>query len=93
MLKREIDHARLSNKVIKGHSLRIGGATAYANSAEGGALTAGFMGLWASGSRWTCIQAYERPLERAGVDIGIESIMKLSKRTAVLGTYAAGLAP
>lgn len=44
--------AGFTDTMLKGYLLRIGGATTYANAGPDGAVIAGFMGLWVSGSRW-----------------------------------------
>lgn len=70
MLRRKVEESILGKAYIKGHFLHIEGATAYANSSEGGALRAGFMDLWTSGARCKYMHAYDRPLEMAGFAIG-----------------------
>lgn len=51
MLAMKVREADLSPQHIKRHSLRIGGATAYENSREGGSITVVLLGLWESGAR------------------------------------------
>lgn len=85
--------AFLGGAFIKGYSLRIGGATAYANSPYVGALTAGFMGLWTPRSRWDYMHAYEKPLQKSGISIGLEVGFRLADRATVVGAYASGKAP
>lgn len=50
-LSKRVELAGLSKELIEGHSLIIGGATAYAISLAADVSTAGFMSLWASGAR------------------------------------------
>lgn len=44
-LARKVKQAGLSPEHVRGHFLRIVGATAYDNSPSGGAITVGFLGL------------------------------------------------
>lgn len=69
MLEAKVKEADISPQHIKGHSLRNGGATEYANWPEGGSITPGFLGLWSSGARWRYIHAYRRPLEMTGLAV------------------------
>lgn len=57
-LAEKVKEAGLSEKFMKGHSLLIGAASAYANSSAAGPATASFMGFWTSGARWDYMQAY-----------------------------------
>lgn len=50
-LAKRVEEAGFSGKFIEGHSLRIGGSSAYANYGAAGPATAGFMGFWTLGSR------------------------------------------
>lgn len=92
-LAEKFKEAGLSEKFIKGHSLRIGGASAYANSSAAGAATAGFMGFWTSGARWDYMHADEDTLEKAGVAIAREKGGKLATRSGAVSSYAQGSAP
>lgn len=51
-LLEKVKDAGLSNLTLKEHSLRIGGSSIYANSGPKGTITAGFMGLWVSSTKW-----------------------------------------
>lgn len=93
MLKSKVREAVLSQTHIKGHSLRIEGATAYANSTSGGAINAGFLGLWASGARCNYMDAYRRSLELAGLAVSRETGVVLATRPGPVGTYAQDAAP
>lgn len=90
LLEAKVKEAGPSPQHIKGHSLRIGGATAYAKSPEGGSITAGFLGLWASEARWTHMHAYRRPLELAGLAVARETGAKLAVTSGLVGSYAQG---
>jgi len=70
--------------------LRRGGATAVANDAEGGYLTAGFMGTWASHARDGYIFALRRRVERAAWSIGRSAAEPgpLALRPGPVGQYA-----
>lgn len=52
------------------HSFRVGGAAAYANSPSGGAMVAGFMGLWKSKAQLDYMYACRPTVEATGVEIG-----------------------
>lgn len=93
MLSTKVREAGLTPDHMKGHSLRIGGATAYANSPSGGSVTSGFLGLWASGARWSYMHAYRRPLELAGLAVGKETVATLATRPGPVRAYAQGTAP
>lgn len=91
-LAKKIKEAGLSPQHIRGQSRGIGGATAYANSPNGGATTAAFLGLWESGAGWIYMHAYRRPLEMAGVAVERESGDTLV-RLGPVSKYAQGSAP
>lgn len=92
-LAEKVEEAGLSGKFIKGHSLRIGGASAYDNSSTAGAATAGFMGFWTSGARWDYMHAYEDTLEKAGVAIARVKGSNLAVRPGAVSSYSGGAAP
>lgn len=73
MIPMKVQEVRLSLKHFKGHSLKIGGATNYAETPEVGLITAGILGLWASRARWSYMHSYQRPLELAGLAVARES--------------------
>jgi len=52
------------------HSLRRGGATSVANAEDGGSLTAGFMGHWASDAKYGYMFALRQRVEGAALLIG-----------------------
>lgn len=79
ILKKKIAQAGLDNLILKGHSLRISGATSFANSGPEGIMTAGFMGLWKSNAKWRYMYAYQRTLEKASLNIGRETNNILAK--------------
>lgn len=75
LLAMKLREAGISPKHIKSHSLRIKGreGTAYAKSPEGCSITAGFLGLWSLGARWSYMNAYRRPIELAGLEVAREA--------------------
>lgn len=62
--------AGLSHLALKGHSLGIGGKTPFEDLGPHGAITTGFMGLWASSAKWHYMYAYQKKLEEASLKIG-----------------------
>ena len=70
------------------HSLRIGGATAYANSPSGGELCASMMGLWRSAARNRYLHAGEQWMERAGTAIGRETGQTMAGRPGPVAGYS-----
>ena len=63
-LRRLLEAAGVSVLASGLHSLRRGGATAVANHADGGHLTSGFMGTWASAAQDGYLFAMRRRAER-----------------------------
>lgn len=70
------------------HCLQIGGATAYANSPEGGDLIAGFMGLWLSDSKYSYMHACVGRLHRASLSVGREKGDDIAMRPGPVNAYA-----
>ena len=70
------------------HSLRIGGATAYANARSGGYAVSGFMGLWASPSRDGYIHACAPRIDMAALEIGRGTDWELAGRPGPVNRYA-----
>lgn len=93
LLADKVREALLSPQHVKGHSLRIGGATAYENSPDGGSITAGFLGLWASGARRAYMHAYRPPLELTGLAVARESQTVLAVRPGPVAAYAQAQVP
>lgn len=71
----------------------IDGAKAYPNSPSGGAINAGFLGLWASGARWAYMHAYRKSLWIAGVAVARETGDTLAMRPGPVAAYAQRNAP
>lgn len=69
-LQKCMEQAGYAQEKTGTHSLRIGGATAYANAGSGGYAVSGFMGLWASESRKGYIQACAPRIDMAALEIG-----------------------
>lgn len=93
MLAMKAQEAGLSLYHIKGHSLRIGGATEYANTPEGCSITASFLDLRVSRAGCSYMHAYWSPLELAGLAVERESGVELAVRPGPVGTYAQGKDP
>lgn len=70
------------------HSLRIGGATAYANSPEGGEIFSEFVGLWTSSSKLDYLYACSLRIEAAGIAIARERGMEIAVRPGAVARYA-----
>ena len=87
-LRECLTSAGLPNLATGAHCLRIGGATAYANSLDGGDLVAGLMGLWRSDAKDGYIHACAPRLEYAGRRIAMESGMALADRPGPVASYA-----
>lgn len=61
-LAKASNEANLSDLALDTHLLRIGGATAYANSPSGGELVAGFMELWLTNPKYDYMHATQEKL-------------------------------
>lgn len=70
------------------HSLRIGGATAYCNSPNGGEIVAGYMGLWVSDAKYAYFHGCNGLLEKAGYSIAREVGDTPAVRPGPVSTYA-----
>lgn len=93
MLAEKVREAGLSPQHVKGHSIRIVVATAYANSPEDRSIMAEFTRLWASGARWAYMHDYRRPLELSGLAVARETVVVLAVRPGLVSAYAEGKEP
>lgn len=89
---KKLEKSELSQLSLKGHSLRIGGATAYVNSGPDDCATAGFMGLWASSAKWRYMHAYQETLERVTLQVGRQIEGTLAVTPGPVANYANGTA-
>jgi len=72
------------------HSLRAGGATAYANTPFGGSLAAGFMGLWSSEAKNRYFHGCCEYLESTGDIVAGLRTQELALRPGPVDSYARG---
>lgn len=85
--------AGLSSAYIKAHFLRIGGATAYENSAATIAATEGFVGFWFWGAIGDHSARTNSSWKKAAVAVGRESKSMLVVRQGPVSGYAEGITP
>lgn len=64
-LSEKLADAGMSDKFIKGNLLRIGSASAYANSSAAGMDTAEFMGIWTSGGQMELHPCVRQRIEKS----------------------------
>lgn len=86
LLKSELEDANLRKFASNTHSLRIGGATAYANPPNGGAL-GGIHGLWFSNANYDYLHAAQAKFESAGNVIAREKGESIVTRAGPVRSY------
>ena len=87
-LKEVLRAAGLAHLASGLHSLRIVGATAYANSPAGGYMVAGFMGCCTSDVKYAFMHAYSAVLEKAGISVAREEGHIFAQRPGAVQAYA-----
>lgn len=83
-----MEEAGLIGRILKGDSLHIGGASAYANTSAVGPATQNAWDSGHPGQRWDYMYAYEDAIDKAGIEVAREK-----GETLAVSSYAQGTAP